>query len=172
MELREVFDTRYSVRKFSDKEIDKEILNKVLDAGRIAPTATNAQPQRIYVLQSKESLEKLDSVTPMRYGANTVLMICCDMDIVWKNRREEGYNTADMDCSIVTTYMMLEATNLGLGTLWVRAFNSVDMQKAFDLPENIKPICIMPIGYKADDCTPNENFHFSRNSLEDEVKYL
>lgn len=172
MELSEVFEKRYSVRKFSKDEIEEDKLTQVLDAGRIAPTAVNAQPQRMYVIQSKEGLEKIDSVTPMRYGANTVIMVCADMDIVWKNRREEGYNSADMDCSIVTTYMMLKATELGLGTLWARAFNANDMQKAFGLPENIKPICIMPIGYPAEDCTPNEKLHYTRNNLEDEVKYL
>ena len=172
MELEEVFEKRFSARSYSDRKVERDVLEKVLDAGRIAPTATNSQPQRFYVVESKEAIEKLDSVTPMRYGTQTVVVICADMDVVWKNRREEGYTTADMDCSIATTYMMLKATELGLGTVWVRAFNSEDVKKVLELPENIKPICMLPIGYKSDDCKPSENYHFSRNNLEDEVVYL
>lgn len=172
MKLDEVFEERFSVRAYSEKRVDRKVLEEVLNAGRIAPTATNSQPQRFYVLESDEALEKLDNVTPMRYNAKTVIVVCADMDVVWNNRREEGYNTSDMDCSIATTYMMLKATELGLGTVWVRAFNSEAVKKEFNLPENIKPICMLPIGYKADDCKPNEIYHFSRNNLEDEVTYL
>ena len=172
MNLDEIFEKRYSARKYTDKKVEKELLEKVLDAGRIAPTAVNKQPQRFYVIESKEAIEKLDKVTKMRYGAQTVILICSDMDEVWKSKYEEGYTTSDMDISIVTTYMMLKATELGLGTVWVRAFDSKEVKEEFNLPENIKPICMMPIGYVAEDCKPNETMHFNRNSLEDEVIYL
>ena len=172
MELQEVFNQRYSARKYAEKEVEEEKLEQVLDAGRIVPTACNLQPQRMYVIKSKEAIQTLDSVTKMRYGAPTVILICSDMENCWNSRYEEGYNTSEMDCSIATTYMMLKATELGLGTVWVRAFNADEVKKAFDLPENIKPICMLTIGYKADDCEPNATSHFTRNELKDEVEYL
>ncbi len=172
MELNEIFEKRFSARKYSERIIERELLEQILDAGRIAPTAVNRQPQRFFVVESDEAKEKLDKVTPMRYGAPTVIICCADMDNLWYNKREEGYNSADMDVSIATTYMMLRATELGLGNVWVRAFNSSVVKEEFGFPENIKPICMLVLGYMADDCEPNKDMHFSRNNLEDEVKYL
>ena len=172
MELEKVINERYSVRKFSDKEIEQEKLDKILEAGRIAPTAVNFQPQRIYVIKSKENREKLKSICKMTFDAPVILLACADMSKSWKSRYEEGYDSAEMDVSIVGTQMMLEAWNLDIGSCWVRAFNSNEVKKIFELPENIKPIFLLPIGYKADDCEPNQNFHFSRNKIEDEVTYM
>ena len=172
MELQEVFEKRYSARKYSDRKVEKEKIIQILESGRIVPTAANKQPQRFYVIESEDAINKLDKVTKMRFNAQTVILICCDMNEVWHSRYEEGYSTADMDCSIATTYMMLKATELGLGTVWVRAFNASEVHDIFELHENIKPICMLPIGYEAEDCKPNEMMHFTRNKLEDEVIYL
>ena len=172
MELEQVMKERYSVRKFSEREVEQEKLDKILDAGRIAPTAANFQPQRVYVIKSKESMEKLKTVCKSTFGAPVVLVVCADMRVVWKNKSEEGYDSAEMDVSIAGTQMMLEAWNLGIGSCWVRAFNSNEVKGALDLPENIKPIFILPIGYEADDFEPSMNIHLTRNALEDEVTYI
>lgn len=172
MELEQLIKERYSVRKFSEKDIEQEKLDKILEAGRLAPTAVNFQPQKIYVLKSKESKEKLKSVCPYTFNAPVILLACADMSKSWKNKREEGYDSAEMDLSIVGTHMMLEAWNLNIGSCWVRAFNSDDIKEKFELLENIKPIFVLPIGYKADDCEPNKEMHFSRNKIEDEVTYI
>lgn len=74
MNFMELAKRRYSVRKFTDKQVEQEKLDAILAAGNIAPTAKNLQPQRIYVLQSTESLAKLDTLTHCRYGAKTVLL--------------------------------------------------------------------------------------------------
>ena len=172
MELEKVMEERYSVRKFSKRAIEQEKLDKILNAGRIAPTAANSQPQKILVIKSEENIEKLKSVCKFTFDAPVVLVVCADMRKAWKNKLEEGYDSAEMDLSIIGTHMMLEAWNLGIGSCWVRAFNSNDVKEVFKLSENIKPIFILPIGYEADDYEPSMQIHLNRNSLEDEVIYI
>ncbi len=172
MEYNKLIKERYSVRKYQDKEIPKEVLQQILEAGRIAPTAKNLQPQKIYALESRESKEKLGKYKRMSFNAPIVLMICADMDIVCKLGVETDYNTSELDCAIVATQMMLEATNLGLGSCFVRWFNAEELRKSFSLDDNIKPICLLPIGYPASDATPLKGFHDVRKTIDEEVIYL
>ena len=91
MEFTDVIAKRYSCKKFSDKKVPAETLEKILEAGRLAPTAKNLQPQHIYVIESAEGLTKMDELTPCRYGAQTVLMVAFDAKNVftypwWKTR--------------------------------------------------------------------------------------
>lgn len=171
MEFRDLLNQRYSVRKYSNKEVENEKIERILDAGRIAPTAVNAQPQRFLVLRTEEALKKFDEVSRMRYGAPVVIVVLGDKDHVWKSSIEEGYNSLEMDASIACTYMMLETVNQGLGCVWVRYFNSEELRKKFNLSENLKPICVLPVGYPSDDSTPAEK-HSIRNNLEDIVTYM
>lgn len=75
MEFAEVIKDRYSCKKFDGRPVEKEQLDAILEAGRLAPTAKNLQEQRIYVVQSAEGLAKIDKLTPCRYGAGTVLVV-------------------------------------------------------------------------------------------------
>ena len=81
---------RYSVRKYTDQPVEKEKLDVLLEAARIAPTGANKQPQKIYVLQSDEALAKLSSLSKCVFGAKTVMLFAYDMDEDWKNPLEEG----------------------------------------------------------------------------------
>lgn len=171
MDFLELAKERYSVRKFKDQPIEKEKLLKILEAGNVAPTATNNQPQKIYVLQSQKALEKVNAVTPCIYGAQTVLMFAYDANEDWKNPKQSGIHSGVQDVSIVATHMMLEAWNLGIGSCWVNFFSNDELEKAFDLPENIKTVLLMPIGYEADDSKPSPR-HFEKKELKDTVSYL
>lgn len=122
MDFTELAQARYSVRKFSDKAVEPEVLKRILEAGLLAPTAKNNQPQRIYVLQSKEALDKLDSLTHCRYGAGTVLLFTYNADEDWKNPLEEGVHSGVEDVSITATYIMLRAIELGVYTTWCNYF--------------------------------------------------
>lgn len=108
-------DQRYSVRKFKDQAVEKEKLDLILEAGRIAPTAANFQPQRILVIEDAAAHEKLKQCTAWYFGAPVVLMVCYDKTTCWKNKTN-GTIGGDVDASIVTTHMMLQAAELGLGT--------------------------------------------------------
>ena len=170
MDFMELARARYSVRKFTDQAVEQEKLDTILEAGRIAPTARNFQPQKVYVLRSPESLAKAEKLTPCIYGASTVLLICCDMDRVWKNPLRPGYSTWEVDTSIVTTQMMLAAWELGVGSVWVGCFNDEEVAKALGLPENIRPVAFLPLGYAA--IGPKEEQHSSFRPKEETVEYL
>lgn len=154
MTFLELATDRYSVRSFSDHPIEQEKMDAILRAGQIAPTAVNYQPQKIYVLKSDDALQKVSPVTRFTYDAPVILLCCADTSKAWKSPTEKGYDTGEMDVSIVCTHMMLEAWELGIGSVWVRGFNARQVAKVFNLPENIKPVCMLPIGYPAEDSTP------------------
>lgn len=162
---------RYSVRKYSDKPVAPETLNCILKAGILAPTAKNNQPQRIYVLQSKEILDKLDSLTHCRYGASTVLLFTYNADEEWKNPLEEGVHSGVEDVSITATYIMLRAIELGIHTTWCNYFANSTLKHILGLPENEQPVLIMPIGYPATESAPAQS-HTESKKIEDMVRYL
>lgn len=167
MEFEEVVKLRTATRKFGNRKVGKGVLEKILNVGRLAPTAKNLQPQKIYVLQSEDSLNKVDMVTPCRYNAPIVLLICADKDIAWSN---DGYSSYEMDASIVATHIMLEATNLGVDNIWIRKFDAKEVKKVFSLPKNIEPVCFMPLGY-ADKNYQGNPLHTQRKSLEEMVTF-
>ena len=172
MNFIELSKARYSVRDFSDRPVEEEKLRLILEAGRLAPTAVNSQPQRIFVLKSKESIEKIRKATRMAYNAPVVLMICYDKNSSWKAARfGESHDTGEEDASIVTTAMMMQATELGIGTLWARGYNTKDITDAFGIPDNLQLVCLLDLGYPSDTCKPSDR-HFSRVPLEDTVTEL
>ena len=138
MEFNEVIIKRTATRKFSDKKVEENKLNNVLEAGRIAPTAKNIQPIKIYVINSDEGIKKLDEATPCRYGANTVLLVCGDTELAYK---KGDYSTYEMDACIVATHLMLAATNEGLDNIWVEMFDENVIRDKYNIPSNLKPIC-------------------------------
>ena len=168
MEFEEIIRKREAVRKFKDVKISEEDLNKILEAGRLAPTAKNNQPIKIFVIESEEAMAKIDSVTPCRCNAPISLLVCGDKKEAWT---KDNFDSAVMDASIVTTHMMLEATNLGIDNIWVEAFNTEDTKKAFKLDENIIPVCLLPLGYRTDDYAGNP-LHNKRKDLEELVKFI
>lgn len=171
MTFMDLAKNRYSVRKFSDRQLEKEKLDPILEAAMAAPTAKNNQPQRIYVLQSKEALEKLDTLTHCRYGAGTVLLFTYNQDEDWKNPLEESIHSGVEDISIAASYVMLQAIELGVYTTWCNYFANSELEKAFQIPENEKAVLIMPIGYKDEESRPSSS-HEQSKELEDIVSYL
>lgn len=167
MDFMNLLKERHSVRKFSDKKVERDKLDLILEAGRLAPTAVNFQPQRIYVLESENSIAKLKNCTRYHFDAPIALLICYDNAVSWKR----GYDNKDMgevDASIVTTQMMLEITNLGLGTTWVGHFDPSAIRAEFEIPENIIPVALLPIGYPAEDSAPNPR-HYERIDLKETI---
>ncbi len=160
---------RYSVRKFSPKSIEKAKLDLVLKAGQLAPTACNLQPQRILVINSETALSKLDQCTPWRFGAPAALLVCYDKTVCW-HRRFDDKASGEIDASIVTTQMMMEAANIGLTTTWVMMFDPEKIAKTFNLPDNFIPVALLVIGYAADDVVPNQ-LHEQRLAIDNTVFY-
>lgn len=163
---------RYSVRQFDARPVEKEKLMMILEAGRLAPTACNYQPQRIYVIQSEEARNNLSGLTRMTYGAPVSLLVCYEKNESWKNTLKtfgEDYDGGEMDACIVGTQMMNMATELGHGTLWARGFNSQQIHDGFDLPENIVVSFLLDVGYPA---SGSINRHTPRKDLSATVTEL
>ena len=167
MEFEEVIRKRTSVRKFSDRKLEKEKLDKILEAGRLAPTAKNNQPIKIYVVQSDEGIDKIDKATRCRYGAKTVLIICGNKEQSFK---KDDFSTYEMDSCIVATHIMLESTNLDVDNIWIEAFDGKILREEFNISNELVPVCLLPLGYKAEDC-PMNPLHNIRKSIEDIVEY-
>lgn len=167
----ELAEQRYSVRKFSDRPVPQELLDKVIEAGRLAPTAKNNQPQRVYILRSPEALAKVDTLTPCRYGATTVLLFTYDKNEQWTNPKETDIGSGQEDVSLVAAHMMFEAQDLGLGTLWINLFGNTETEKAFGIPPNERSVLLMDLGYPAPDAVPSSR-HTSRRPASEIVKYL
>ena len=158
---------RYSCRSFFKKKVEKEKIEKILEAGRVAPTAVNFQPQRILVLDDEEKLSKLNECTKYGWGAPIVMVICYDKTISWK-RQYDNKDEGIIDASIVATHMMLEIQDLGLGTTWIGSFDPEKVREIYKIPENLEIISLMPVGYPAEDAKPSSS-HEKRNSMEEMV---
>lgn len=130
MEFAKLSAERYSLRKFSDRPVEQEKLTQVLEAGRSAPTAHNLQPQRIFVLQSPQALEKADGCTGAHFHPPVILVVAYDPEAAWK-RETDGKNHGEIDAAIAATQMMLQAADLGLGTTYVGMFEPEKLLAAF-----------------------------------------
>ena len=170
MEFKEVIRNRFSCRKFSDRQIESEKLDAILEAGRLAPTAKNLQEQRIYVAQSAEALAKIDSATRCRYGAPTVLVVAFDKNNVFTypgEKRDSGVE----DATIVATHMILAAADEGVDSCWINFFDPEKMAEALGLPENEEVLMVLDLGYAAEGVKPTPG-HTERKPLTDTVSWL
>ena len=129
MDFLSLAKTRYACRTYKKRPVEPEKLAYILEAGRVAPTGANRQPQRIVVVRTPEGLERLVRCT-RDFGAPCALVVCADTEEVW-TRKYDGKRIADIDASIVTDHMMLAAAAQGLDTLWTCAFNPPSRRTSF-----------------------------------------
>lgn len=169
MDFLEIAKTRYSVRQYKDMPVEREKLDKILEAGRVAPTGKNAQPQKIIAVTSAEGHEKL-SKGAKTFGAPVALIVCSDKETAW-TRPIDGKNIADIDASIVTTHMMLQATELGLGTLWMCWFKPEIIREEFNIPENYEIVDILLVGYADGEVMPSDRHADLRKPIDETVTY-
>ena len=153
MDLLQLMEERYSLRAYDARPVEEEKLQRVLEAGRIAPTAKNMQPWKVYVVEKEKDLALLRSLTPCAFDAPVVLMFC-GIEAESAHSGFDGHSWDQMDTTIVMTHMMLEAQAQGLGTCIVGWFDSEAVQKAFQLPEEEHLWCLLPMGYPAADAKP------------------
>ena len=168
MSFSQLVHQRYSVRKYDSRPIEAEKLTAILEAGRLAPTAVNYQPQRILVVQG-EDMEKMKGCSPCIYGAPVCMVICYDKNASWKSR--SGREIGDVDGGIVMTQMMYQAEELGIGSLIVGIYKEPLLRERFAIPENLEIVALLMLGYAAEDCEPHPQFHASRKPIEQTVFY-
>jgi nitroreductase len=169
MSFLELAKKRYAARNYLPKKVEQEKLNIILEAGRVAPTGANLQPQEIIVVQESSGLEKLKKAANI-YGAPLAMIVCCNKETVWK-RPYDGKTLVDIDTSIITDHMMLQATELGLGTIWICFFKPEVIKKEFALPEYLEPVNILGIGYASGKGALPDRHDKTRKPLSEIVSY-
>ena len=168
MNFLELAKRRFSVRQFEPKKIEEDKLLKILEAGRVAPTAANYQPQRIIVVQSDAGRAKLKKAANV-YDAPLAVIVCADRSEAWK-RPFDGKDMVDIDATIVTDQMM-EATELGLGTVWICYFRPDVLKKEFNIPDNTEPVNILAIGYPKGEIASPDRHDQARKPMKETVFY-
>lgn len=169
MEFQELIKERFSVRSFKPEHLPQTVIEKIISAGHIAPTGCNNQPQRILVLNTDESIEKLKKCTKCHFNAPTAMLICHNKDESWK-RVYDGALSSPVDAVIVATHMLLQAQNEGVGSCWVMHFDPNAMKETFNIPQNTEPVALLVMGYPTDDAKPLD-MHFKYRNINDIVFY-
>ena len=151
MEVLSVIMERRSIRNFEDKQVSREAVDKLIEALLWAPSAGNLQSRKFYFVTEAAIRQKLAMAA---YGqgfiarAPLVVVACADKETVSGRYGRRG---VELDCvqdaTLSAMCMMLEACELGLGSVWVGAFNEKDVSKALELPEDFRPVAILPVGY-------------------------
>ncbi len=145
MDFLELVKHRCSIRSFIDKPIEKEKLERILEAGRVAPTACNKQPQRIIVVQNWQNIVKVQKAYKT-FGSPCILIICRDeRDALI--REFDNKCSGDLDIGIVTDHMMLAAREIGIGSVMVGLFDPGIIRREFNIPEYIQPTALLILGY-------------------------
>ena len=161
MNFLELAKSRYSCRMMTDKPVEQEKLDKIIEAGLIAPTAKNMQPFRIWIVNNSESLEKLKGALHTTFGAKTVLIVGGIKEEALT--RADGFNFALVDATIVATHILLAIEDVGLNTTWIGgAYDDAKLKKIFPEMKDYQIAGLFPIGYAADDAKPSPNHDKSR----------
>jgi nitroreductase len=166
MEFIELVRRRYSARSYKAGPVEDDKLQLVLQAARLAPTAANRQAFRLIVIRTKSRESELLRIynRPWFVQAPVVICICAIPNEAWV--RSDGKNYSDVDAAIVMDHVVLAATDLGLGTCWIGAFDPVAAREVLGIPEQVNPIAFTPLGYPADQPPAKK-----RKNLDDLVKH-
>ncbi len=168
MGFSELVRARYAVRAYRPDPVPDDLLAEVLEAGRLAPTASNRQPIRIIVIHTAGREAELGRIYGKEWfvQAPLVLCVCSVRQEAWERASFDGRSYADADTAIVMDHLVLAATSLGLGTCWVGAFDPSAAREVLGLPDDVEPWFFTPLGYAADGPRPKE-----RKPLADLVRY-
>ncbi len=170
MDFNTLIQNRYSCRAFAARPVEQEKVDRILEAGRIAPTAVNKQPVHVWAVTAPHTLEAIKGVTRSNYGAPLLLIVGCRPADAWV-RRYDGKNGAEVDASIVATYLMLAAENEGLATLWVGSFDPALLSGLLPGTEGYELVAIINVGYPALESAPSDK-HRQRIGMDEFVTNL
>ncbi len=169
MTFLEMAEKRFSVRRFDGREVSQEVIDRILEAAKAAPSGHNAQSSRILALKRREDLERLKECTPCHYHAPLAFVISFDKTTCWQ-REIDGAVSGPIDASIVGTHMMFEAYEQGVGSCWVMGFNPMLLKQIFHMPDSLEPVLILVCGYPSTDVRPSSR-HASRLPVEEFTTY-
>jgi nitroreductase len=166
VEFRELVRKRYSVRAYKPDPVEEEKLEQVLEAMRLAPTAVNRQPFQFVVINTKGREAELRRIYHRGWFVQAPLIICACGVPAQNWVRSDGKNYNDVDVAIAMDHLVLAATDLGLGTCWIAAFDPAAAREVLGLPDGVEPVAFTPLGYAADQPRTKE-----RKALKELVRY-
>ena len=169
MDFISIAKKRCSIRRYAAQKVEPEKLEKILQAAHVAPTAANRQPVHLLVVQSEEGLAKIGKAANI-YDAPLAIIVCADHQKAWV-RSFDQKQTGDIDASILTDHMMLQATELGLGSVWICYFNPDILRQQFAIPAHLEPVNILAIGYADEQYADPERHNQTRIPLDELVSY-
>jgi nitroreductase len=166
MEFSELVQKRYSVRAYRPVPVEEDRLHQVLEAARLAPSASNRQPFKIIVIRTAGRETELRRIYDKSWFVQAPLIIAACGIPAQNWIRKDGKNYNDVDVTIAMDHLILAAASLGLGTCWVAAFDPAAAREVLRLPAGVEPIAFTPLGYPAD--TPRQK---ERKALSELVRY-
>ena len=155
MNVLDLMKQRCSIRQFQDRPIEKDKLLYVLEAARVAPSACNYQPWRLIVIEDKGLIRRISPDWIPESKAPVVIVGCGDHRQGW--RRRDGKDHTDVDLTIAVDHMTLAAAEVGLGTCWICAFDAYQCASVLELPYQLEPAVLLPIGYTAEHKDPQRH---------------
>jgi nitroreductase len=172
MEFTDLIRSRESVRNYDPSRlVSKETLERILDAGRIAPSACNYQPWKFLIISSSPVLEKVKASYNREWfkEAPHILVVLGMRNQAW-NRSYDGYNSIETDVAIAMTHIILAAENEGVGSCWIMAYNPVILKEALNIKDDQLIFGITPLGYPKPGFIKASNK--KRKSLRDIAEFL
>ena len=163
MEAMEAILSRRSIRRYEENKIPEELIQKMLEAAMSAPSASNEQPWHFIIIDDRRIIDEIPGYHPyaaMLREASLVIAVCGDLVL----QKHEGYWV--QDCSAATQNILLAAHALGLGAVWLgvhpREERVESTRKLLSLPENVLPLCLIAVGYPAEQKPPSNRYDASR----------
>lgn len=147
MDFYEVIQNRRSVRAYKPLPVEDDKLERILNAARLAPSAANRQPMSIIVIKDDNVKQRLKDAYSQTwfYTAPVIICACTMPGNAWK--RSDGKIYADVDVAIAMDHLVLAASAEGLGTCWIAAFKLEIVKRVLNIPDNIVPLILTPLGY-------------------------
>jgi len=151
MDIFEAIEKRRSIRSYLDKPVEEEKLNRILDAGRLAPSANNRQEWRFIVVRDRTTRKRLmEAAGGQRFvGEAPVVIACCSVES--DKMLTCGHPAYAIDVAIAIDHMTLAAAALGLGTCWIGAFYEDRVRDILNIPEGVRVVELLPLGYPAEE---------------------
>lgn len=149
MDFADLIRLRESVRSYDPaRSLDREVLLRILEAGRLAPSAANRQPWQFIVVESPQILDRVRGCYHREWFRNApcVLVVTGSRELAWK-RASDGYCSIETDLAIAMDHMILAAENEGVGACWIAAFDPLVLRQALNLPPETCLFAITPLGY-------------------------
>lgn len=149
MKLKELIESRYSVRAYLPQSVEEEKINYILECARLAPSACNNQPWKFYIIRNESVISRIQESYNREWfkSAPMHIVVCKDSSVSWKRATSDNKDFGDVDAAIVAEHICLATAETGLGTCWVCNFNPDLLAQVLNLPSHLEAIAIFPLGY-------------------------